>query len=143
MAQGYLKVQALGHLGADAVVRQTQSNQAVTSLRMACGDRYRDRDGNFQERTEWANVVIWGKRGEGLAKAELLRKGCRVFVEGTLRTRSYTAQDGLTRYVTEIRASQVIPLSARGKQVQPQDVPPPAEESDFDGEVPDSIPPAE
>jgi len=105
MADGLNKVMLLGNLGSDPELRMTSGGQAVLNLRLACSESYLDRDKQRQERTEWVNVTVWGKRGEALAK--LLSKGSRVFVEGGLRTSSYD-KDGDKRYKTEVVASNVI-----------------------------------
>ncbi len=109
MADGLNRVMLLGNLGADPELRMTSGGQAVLSLRLACSESYLDKDKNRQERTEWVNVTVWGKRGEALAK--LLAKGSRVFVEGGLRTSSYD-KDGEKRYKTEVVASNIILCSS-------------------------------
>lgn len=111
MSQGINKVMLLGHLGADAELRHTQSGSAVLNLRVATTERYQDRDDQWKERTEWHSCVVWGKRAEALAK--ILVKGSGVFVEGSLRTSSYDDRDGNKRYKTEINAQQVL-LTGRG-----------------------------
>jgi single-strand DNA-binding protein len=95
----------IGNLGSDPELRMTSGGQAVLNLRLACSESYLDKDKQRQERTEWVNVTVWGKRGEALAK--LLTKGSRVFVEGGLRTSSYD-KDGEKRYKTEVVASNII-----------------------------------
>lgn len=105
MADGLNRVSLLGKLGSDPELRMTSGGQAVLNLRLACSESYLDKDKQRQERTEWVNVTVWGKRGEALAK--LLAKGSRVFVEGGLRTSSYD-KDGEKRYKTEVVASNII-----------------------------------
>jgi single-strand DNA-binding protein len=109
----------------------TSGGQAVLNLRLACSESYLDRDKNRQERTEWVNVTVWGKRGEALAK--LLTKGSRVFVEGGLRTSSYD-KDGEKRYKTEVVASNIILCSSPKATGQGQSVAAP-EHEDF-GDLP-------
>ncbi len=116
MADGLNKVMLLGNLGADPELRMTSGGQVVLSLRLACSESYLDKDKRRQERTEWVNVTVWGKRGEALAK--LLTKGSRVFVEGGLRTSSYD-KDGDKRYRTEVVASDVI-LAGGGQRQERQ-----------------------
>src|SRR5690606_23051121 len=106
MADGYNRVFLLGNLGADAELRYTQSGQPVLKLRLATTESYLDANKVRQERTEWHSVVMWGKRGEVLARH--LNKGTRVFVEGSLRNSSYEDKDGVKRYRTEIFASDII-----------------------------------
>src|SRR5690606_32610309 len=107
------KVMLLGNLGADPELRQTNSGQAVLKLRLATSETYLDRNKVRQERTEWHQVIVWGKRAEALHK--ILSKGSRIFVEGGIRTSSYEDKDGNKRYRTEIQAQNVI-LSGGGGQ---------------------------
>jgi single-strand DNA-binding protein len=111
MAEGLNRVLLLGNLGADPELRMTNSGQAVLKMRLATSETYLDRNRQRQERTEWHNVVVWGKRAEALGK--FLTKGSRLFIEGGLRTSSYDDRDGNKRYRTEIVASNVI-LSGGG-----------------------------
>ncbi|HMI85735.1 MAG TPA: single-stranded DNA-binding protein [Polyangiaceae bacterium] len=112
MAEGLNRVMLLGNLGADPELRFTQSGQAVLNMRLATTESYLDRNKVRQERTDWHNVVLWGKRGEALAK--FLTKGTTIFVEGGLRTSSYDDKEGNKRYKTEIHASNII-LAGRGR----------------------------
>lgn len=114
MAEGLNKVMLLGNLGAEPELRQTQNGGAVLKLRLATGERYKDRDGEWKERTEWHNVVVWGKRAEALGR--ILRKGSSLLVEGSLRTSSYEAQDGSKRYSTEINARNVLLTGGRPQE---------------------------
>jgi single-strand DNA-binding protein len=111
MAEGLNRVMLLGNLGADPELRMTSGGQAVLKLRLATSETYLDRNKVRQERTEWHSVVVWGKRGEALAK--ILAKGSRIFVEGGLRTSSYDDKDGNKRYRTEVVANNII-LSGGG-----------------------------
>lgn len=106
MAEGLNRVMLLGNLGADPELRYTQGGQAVLHLRLATTESYLDKDKVRRERTDWHNVVVWGKRGEALGK--ILGKGSSIFVEGSLRTSSYDDRDGNKRYKTEVIANNVI-----------------------------------
>lgn len=106
MSEGLNRVMLLGNLGADPELRYTSNGQAVLSMRIATTESYLDKDKQRQERTEWHNVVVWGKRGEALAR--FLSKGSRVFIEGGLRTSSYEDKEGNKRWKTEIVASNVV-----------------------------------
>jgi single-strand DNA-binding protein len=106
MAEGLNRVMLLGNLGADPELRMTSGGQAVLKLRLATSETYMDRNKARQERTEWHNVVIWGKRAEALAK--IMTKGTRIFVEGGLRTSSYDDRDGNKKYRTEIVAQNIL-----------------------------------
>jgi single-strand DNA-binding protein len=112
MAEGLNRVMLLGNLGADPELRYTQSGQAVLNMRIATTESYLDRNKVRQERTDWHNVVLWGKRGEALAK--FLTKGTTIFVEGGLRTSSYDDKEGNKRYKTEVHATNVI-LAGRSR----------------------------
>jgi single-strand DNA-binding protein len=106
MAEGLNRVMLLGNLGADPELRMTSGGQAVLKLRLATSETYMDKNRSRQERTEWHNVVIWGKRAEALAK--ILTKGSRIFVEGGLRTSSFDDRDGNKKYRTEIVCSNIL-----------------------------------
>jgi single-strand DNA-binding protein len=112
MAEGLNRVLLMGNLGADPELRVTNSGQAVLKLRLATSETYLDRNKVRQERTEWHNVVIWGKRAEALSK--FLTKGSRLFVEGGLRTSSYDDKEGNKRYRTEVVAQNIILVGGRG-----------------------------
>lgn len=106
MAEGLNRVMLLGNLGADPELRMTSGGQAVLKLRLATSETYLDRNKVRQERTEWHSVIVWGRRGEALAK--ILAKGSRIFVEGGLRTSSYDDKEGHKRYKTEVVANNII-----------------------------------
>lgn len=94
-----------GNVGADPEIRRTQSGDMVASIRLATSERWRDREGNRQERTEWHSLVIWG-RGEngGLASVveRFVKKGSKILVSGKIQTRKWQDQNGNDRYSTEI-----------------------------------------
>lgn len=99
------KVILVGNLGRDPEVRTTPSGQPVTNFTLATSRRWKDREGNKQEKTEWHNIVVWGKQAETCG--QYLSKGRQVFVEGRIATRSYDDKDGNKRYITEIVARDV------------------------------------
>jgi single-strand DNA-binding protein len=113
MAEGLNRVMLLGNLGADPELRYTQSGSAVLNMRLATTESYLDRNKVRQERTDWHNIVLWGKRGEALAK--FLTKGSTIFVEGGLRTSSYDDKEGVKRYKTEVHATNIILAGGRGR----------------------------
>lgn len=98
------KVMVIGNLGADPEVRQTPGGQSVATLRMATTERWTDKSGQKQEKTEWHRVIVWGQQAEHCGK--FLSKGRQVFVEGKLQTREWE-KDGQKRYSTEIVAQRV------------------------------------
>ncbi len=113
MARGVNKVILIGNLGADPETRYTANGTAVTNIRIATSDSWRDKQsGEQQERTEWHQVVLWGRLGE--IAAEYLRKGRQVYIEGRIQTRKWQGQDGQDRYTTEIVARDMQLLGGRG-----------------------------
>ena len=113
MARGVNKVILLGNLGADPETRYTASGSAVTNIRLATTDSWRDRQsGEQQERTEWHRVVFFSRLAE--IAAEYLRKGSQCYIEGRIQTRKWQGQDGQDRYTTEIVASEMQMLGSRG-----------------------------
>ena len=103
----------IGNLGKDPELRYTSSGQAVASFSLATTDRYKDKDGNWQERTDWHNIVVWGRQGE--TAKEYLSKGRSAYIEGRIQTRSYDDKDGNKKWITEIVASRVQFLGGRGE----------------------------
>jgi len=99
------KVILIGNLGRDPEIRYTPGGRAVARFPLATGEVWTDADGNRQERTEWHNVVVWGKQAETCS--QYLAKGRQVFVEGSIRSRSYDDKDGNRRYITEIIGQRV------------------------------------
>ena len=112
MADGLNRVMLLGNLCADPELRFTQGGQAVLHMRLATNESYLDKDKVRQERTDFHNVTVWGKRGEALAK--FLTKGSGIFVEGSLRTSSYDNREGVKVYKTEINATNIILAGGKG-----------------------------
>jgi single-strand DNA-binding protein len=106
------KVMLIGNLGKDPEVRYTQTGSAVANFSIATTEQWNDRDGKKQERTEWHNIVVWGKSAEHCG--QYLSKGRQVFIEGSIRTRSYDDKSGNKRYITEIVAQRVQFLGGAG-----------------------------
>ncbi|MCY4488644.1 MAG: single-stranded DNA-binding protein [Deltaproteobacteria bacterium] len=102
----------VGNLGKDPEVRFTQSGRAVANFSIATSESWTGQDGNSQERTEWHNIVVWGKQAE--ACGQYLSKGRQVFVQGRIQTRKWTDQNGQDRYTTEIVAQRVQFLGGGG-----------------------------
>ncbi|HYE58806.1 MAG TPA: single-stranded DNA-binding protein [Rhodothermales bacterium] len=111
MARGINKVILVGNLGADPEVRYTPQGTAVANFNVATNESYKDRDGNLQEKTEWHRIVVWDRLAEIVEK--YLKKGSQVYIEGSLQTRSYEDKDGVTKYVTEIKARELQILGSR------------------------------
>ena len=113
MARGINKVILIGNLGADPETRYMPSGGAVTNIRLATSESWKDKNsGEMQERTEWHRVVCFNRLAE--IAAEYLRKGSKVYIEGSIRTRKWQGQDGQDRYTTEIVANEMQMLDGRG-----------------------------
>lgn len=105
------KVILTGHLGADPELKHLPSGDAVANIRLASSERYRDKaSGETKEATEWHRVVFFRRLAE--IAGEYLVKGSRIYVEGRLRTRKWTASDGQDRYTTEIQVDRLEMLGA-------------------------------
>ena len=105
------KVIVVGNLGRDPELRYTASGQPVASFTVATNERWNDREGKPQERTEWHRIVVWGKQAENCAN--YLQKGRSVYVEGRLQTREWEDKEGQKRQTTEIVAQTVQFLGSR------------------------------
>nr|WP_232059071.1 single-stranded DNA-binding protein [Kineobactrum salinum] len=111
-SRGVNKVILVGNLGADPETRYMPSGGAVTNVNVATSESWKDKQtGQPQERTEWHRVVFFNRLAE--IAGEYLKKGSKVYVEGSLRTRKWQGQDGQDRYTTEIVASEMQMLDSR------------------------------
>ena len=106
------KVILIGNLGRDPELRYTQSGQAVANFTLATTERFSNREGERQERTEWHRIVAWGRTAE--LCAQYLAKGRSVYIEGRLQTREWEDKEGQKRRTTEITAQTVQFLGGRG-----------------------------
>ena len=131
------KVILIGNLGKDPELSYTASGVAVAKFSMATGERWKDQDGNVQERTEWHNIVAWRKLAE--ICGQYLKKGSKAYIEGRLQTRSWDDKNtGVKRYATDIIADNLIMLDAKGGGTAEEnvsgtgsDAPPQAEKDDL------------
>ena len=115
MARGINKVILIGNLGNDPEVRYMPNGNPVATLSVATAEGWKDKQtGERKERTEWHRVVYFNKLGE--IAGEYLRKGSKVYVEGSLRTRKWQDQNGQDRYTTEIVGNELQMLDSRGQQ---------------------------
>jgi len=113
MARGINKVILVGNLGQDPETRYMPSGGAVTNVTLATSESWKDKQtGQPQERTEWHRVVFFNRLAE--IAGEYLKKGSKVYVEGSLRTRKWQDQSGQDRYTTEIVAAEMQMLDSRG-----------------------------
>ena len=129
MARGINKVILVGNVGVDPDVRHMPNGNAVTTLSIATSETWKDKQtGDKQERTEWHRVVCFNRLGE--IAGEYIRKGSKLYVEGSLRTRKWQDPQGQDRYTTEIIASDLQMLDSKGGAAGYDDMqsPPPAQQ---------------
>lgn len=113
MARGINKVILVGNLGADPETRYSANGVAMTTIKIATSDSWKDKNtGEIQERTEWHRVKFFNRLAE--IAGEYLKKGRQVYIEGSLRTDKYTDQSGVERYTTDIIASEMQMLGVIG-----------------------------
>jgi len=105
------KVLLIGNLGKDPEVRYTTSGTAVASFSLATTERLKNKGGEWEERTEWHNITLWGRLAE--IAGEYLAKGKSVYLEGRLQTRKWQDRDGKDRYTTEIIGERMQMLSRK------------------------------
>jgi single-strand DNA-binding protein len=112
MAAGVNKVTLIGNLGQDPEVRFTGGGTAVANMRIACSERFKNKNGDWEDRVEWVSVVVFGKTAENCR--DYLAKGRQVYIEGRLQTRDWEDRDGNKRKTTEVVANQVLFLQGGG-----------------------------
>ena len=105
------KVILIGNLGRDPETRYTTGGDAVTNLRIATTETWKDKSGEKQEKTEWHSVVLFGRQAE--IAGEYLKKGRPVYIEGRLQTRKYTDKEGIEKYSTEVVGDRMQLLGSR------------------------------
>ncbi len=124
------KVMLIGNLGKDPEVRYMASGAAVANFSLATNERYKDQEGNWNEKPEWHRVVFFGKIAEVIG--QYLNKGSKIYIEGRLQTRDWTDKDGNKKYTTEIVGREMIMLGGRGEpSATNDDYQPPAEGDDI------------
>ncbi len=106
------KVMLIGNLGKDPEIRATQSGTSVVTFNVATTERWKDKDGQKQEHTEWHRIVAWQKLAE--ICGNYLHKGSKVYIEGRLQTRKWQDQNGNDKFTTEIVASDMKMLDSKG-----------------------------
>ena len=133
------KVILVGNLGRDVELRHTPGGAAVAKFSVATNEVWKDKAGQKQEHTEWHNIVAWGKLAEFCG--QYLSKGRQIYIEGTLRTRTYDDEKGNRRYFTEVRAAVIQLLGPKPQGAEPGGAPAPAGEApEFPPESEDDIP---
>ena len=114
MPKSVNKVILIGNLGKDPEVKYTPSGTPVAKLTLATNERFKDKGGEWQDRTEWHNVVVWQRLAE--IAGEYLKKGSKVYIEGRLQTRSWDdKQTNQKKYMTEVVAQDLVLLGGRGE----------------------------
>ena len=106
------KVMLIGNLGKDPEMKYTPSGHAVVTFSLATSRRWRDKDGNNQEDTQWHNIKVWGRQAE--IAQQYLKKGRQIYVEGRLETRTYDDKDGNRKWFTEVVAQNFLMMGNRG-----------------------------
>ena len=111
------KVMLIGNLGRDPEVRYTASGTAVAGFSVATTEKFKNKNGEWEERTEWHNITLWGRLAE--IAGEYLAKGKTVYLEGRLQTRKWQDRDGKDRYTTEVVADKMQMLGGKGDGGRP------------------------
>src|SRR5437016_13704527 len=115
MAKSVNKVILVGNLGKDPEVKYTPSGTAVAKFSLATNERYKDKAGEWQDRTEWHNIVAWQRMAEIVG--EYVKKGSKIYIEGRLQTSSWDDKEsGQKKYRTEVIANDLVLLSGRGEE---------------------------
>ncbi|MEI6306595.1 MAG: single-stranded DNA-binding protein [Deltaproteobacteria bacterium] len=115
------KVMLIGNLGKDPEVRYTASGQAVASFNLATSEKFKNKNGESEERTEWHRITLWSRLAE--IAGEYLTKGKTVYIEGRLQTRKWQDNSGNERYTTEIVGEKMQMLSPKGESRRDADIP--------------------
>jgi len=135
MSRGINKVILVGNVGKDPEAKAMPNGNAVTNITVATSESWKDKQTDQQqERTEWHRVVFFNKLAE--IASEYLKKGSKVYIEGSLRTRKWQGQDGSDRYTTEIVASEMQMLDSRGGSSDHDEPPAPSQPNQQTGEAP-------
>lgn len=113
MARSLNKVMLIGNLGADPEIRYTANGTAVANIRVATAENRKNREGEWEEKTEWHRVTLYSRQAE-IAK-DYLHKGSKVYIEGRIETRSWDDQSGQKHYATEVVANDVLLLDPKGQ----------------------------
>lgn len=139
MAKTLNRVELLGRLGKDAELKYTPNGTALANMNLATNQSWKDKDGNWKEKTDWHRLVVWNKLAE--VAGEYCKKGDQVFVAGRLETRVWE-KDGQKHYMTEVVVQELILLGNKGhsKSEQPKEtesnIPPDPPPAATDNELP-------
>lgn len=130
MAKGTVnKVILIGRLGADPELKYTPSGAPVANFNIATNEAWKDKDGNWQDHTEWHRIVMWHQLAERVN--EYVKKGHRIYIEGRLRTRSWEDKDGNKRYTTEVVAQTMQYLESKDSSGSGSSLAPPPSDEDM------------
>ena len=141
MAKSLNKWTGIGNLGGDPEVRYTGNGTAVVNCTLATSEQWTGKDGQTHEETTWHRLVIWAKLGEIVG--EYCKKGSKLYVEGSIKHREYTDNDGVTKHVSEINVKDIVMLDSKpAGQSQQRAVPTPTTRPDGNNvdDFHDSIP---
>lgn len=116
MSRSYNKVILIGNVGTDPTTRQTPSGTPITVFRLATSETYKTREGKLEERTDWHTVVAWRGLAEIISK--IVRKGSRIFVEGSLRTRDIMDSNGNKKQIVEVVADNLLLLDGKREKTE-------------------------
>ena len=108
------KVMIIGNLGKDPEIRATASGQSIATFSLATSEKFKNKSGELEERTEWHNIVLWGKLAD--IAGQYLTKGKSVYIEGRIQTRKWEGKDGHDRYTTEIVGDKLQMLGGKGEK---------------------------
>lgn len=111
------KVILLGNVGKDPEVKFTPSGTALAKFSLATNERFKGKDGQWQDKTEWVNITAWAKLAE--IAGEYLKKGSKCYIEGRLETQKWEGKDGVTKYFTSVVASELVLLDGKTTQGEP------------------------
>ena len=136
MARGLNKVMLIGNLGANPEIKYTASGTAIANFNLATAENRKNRDGEWENKTEWHKVVMFGRQAE--VCKDYLKKGSKIFLEGRIQTRSWDDQSGQKRYMTEIAGAFMIMLDPKGQSTLLDE---PAGESTMESDSTDSMEP--
>ena len=115
MARGLNKVMLIGNLGADPEIKYSPGGTPIANLRLATNESRKNSEGEWEDRTEWHRVVIFGKQAEFCK--DYLRKGSKIFIEGRIQTRSWDDKNGQKHYMTEVVSYNMVMLDQKGQDV--------------------------
>ncbi|MFC1608409.1 single-stranded DNA-binding protein [Candidatus Latescibacterota bacterium] len=118
MARGLNKVILIGNLGADPEIKYAASGTAIANLRLATSENRKNREGEWEDITEWHRITMFGKQAETCK--DYLRKGSKIYIEGRIQTRSWDDKNGQKQYMTEIVGNTMIMLDSRGQDSSQQ-----------------------